>query len=502
MNSPQNETDDEASTPTGEVPAADTPATEPALARRPIGSKATRPQDLPLAMLRPHPKNPRVVYRKEVVDKIAAELRRAKKFLPQYALTVRPIGDGLYEIISGHQRCEAAKAAEIKKGACWVVEYDDNEAFIELLLANSQAEVSPLEIGLHCLDALATGAVETIKEYADRVHMERANVSAYQKGAAVLRVLGDRITPGEWLDKALHLAQIANASKEKWLPLAERCLKEKWSARQTRAEVTRLTTPPGEKDDGGTAIRRIAFGEDIDISTASAVLTLPSLRVRFEPVRDALGAISAIRVLKPGELMASVTVESVPVVSGSVVSAAASPAPKEVPATSKLISISPATVDALRWVTTTEQTKKRLRLLGANVDGAALEPRTATGDFKDAFTFVAGARADELRSILRNRKSVVDASMLLAGFRPFSDIAVEHPERVGAVVLAAYGEPRAASRNMKVQHVAVGWIDAAEARLVSVYSFVSTLGLVLDHPVNIFDGGGLGAFIGAWWVPA
>jgi len=105
---------------------------------------------IPVAKLRPHHKNPRVALRDDVVDAIAADLEERGHMEARHALTVRAGNDG-YEIISGHHRQAAAGKAGLDEVPCWVVEMNDDEAYMALATSNNQGEISPLEIGLHAL---------------------------------------------------------------------------------------------------------------------------------------------------------------------------------------------------------------------------------------------------------------------------------------------------------------------------------------------------------------
>jgi ParB-like chromosome segregation protein Spo0J len=65
---------------------------------------------------------------------------------------VRPLGDA-FQIVAGHHRKAAAGLAGLVTVPCWVREMDDEEAFMALVLANSQSELLPLERGMHALRA-------------------------------------------------------------------------------------------------------------------------------------------------------------------------------------------------------------------------------------------------------------------------------------------------------------------------------------------------------------
>lgn len=56
------------------------------------------------------------------------------------ALVVRPTENGLYEIISGHRRCHAAKKAGIERVPVVIKEYDDDDAIRAMVDSNLQRE--------------------------------------------------------------------------------------------------------------------------------------------------------------------------------------------------------------------------------------------------------------------------------------------------------------------------------------------------------------------------
>lgn len=111
------------------------------------------PDTLPIDRLFPHPDNPRLQLREDVVERLAAEIRR-NSFRPEHAILVRPHNGG-WQIVSGHHRVEAAGRAGLAEVPAWVRDMDDDEAFMLLVLGNTQGELSPLEIGMHALRAVA-----------------------------------------------------------------------------------------------------------------------------------------------------------------------------------------------------------------------------------------------------------------------------------------------------------------------------------------------------------
>jgi phage N-6-adenine-methyltransferase len=149
---------------------------------------------IPVAQLRPHPKNPRVALRDDVVDAIAADLAERGYMEARHSITVRAVDDG-YEIISGHHRHAASGKAGLDEVPCWVVEMDDDEAYMALATSNNHGELAPLEIGLH---ALHRGKGDKWsgpkgKRYAELVGRHEQEISYAKAAAQVYQAVPEEI---------------------------------------------------------------------------------------------------------------------------------------------------------------------------------------------------------------------------------------------------------------------------------------------------------------------
>jgi phage N-6-adenine-methyltransferase len=179
---------------------------------------------IPVAQLRPHPKNPRVALRQDVVDAIAVDLAERGHMEARHALTVRRVDDG-YEIISGHHRHASAEAAGLEEVPCWLVEMDDDQAYMALATSNNQGEISPLEIGLH---ALHRGKGDKWsgpkgKKYAELVGRHEKEISHAKSAAQVYESVAEEIKVtyvtlrAEGNDKWRHLAAVKQIKdKTQW----------------------------------------------------------------------------------------------------------------------------------------------------------------------------------------------------------------------------------------------------------------------------------------------
>lgn len=214
---------------------------------------------IPVSQLKPHPKNPRVALREDVVDAIAADLEERGHMEARHAITVRAVDDG-YEIISGHHRQAAAAKAGLEVVPSWIVEMDDDEAYMALATSNNQGELAPLEIGLHALFSVAmqkggSGKKGGVRAYARSIGKDAGNVSRYRDGAevfvAVRNCCNDTTVVRE---KAQHLSAIHGlAGKPKdgphphWPELVQAMLSggedgKGWSVEKTAANVETANT--------------------------------------------------------------------------------------------------------------------------------------------------------------------------------------------------------------------------------------------------------------------
>jgi N6-adenosine-specific RNA methylase IME4/ParB-like chromosome segregation protein Spo0J len=184
---------------------------------------------LPIGRLKPHPKNPRLVMREDVIETIKAGL--GDGFHPSYALQVWPTGED-FCILSGHHRAEAAKRAGIAELPCFVREdLGEDEAYMVLATANAQGELSPLEIGCHA-HGLKHGSA---KEYAAAIGKSAAFVSQVKSGFEVAKL--SQLNFQQLQNKAQHLAAIHKLPEGAWGAAVGAMLKGEWSAKETAEKV-------------------------------------------------------------------------------------------------------------------------------------------------------------------------------------------------------------------------------------------------------------------------
>lgn len=198
-------------------------------------------QVLQLDLIDGHPDRPRLVFREDVVNGIVANL--GESYPQKHTILVRPVGDG-YQIVSGHQRVEAARRKGLTHVWAWVEAMDDDAAFMQLVTANTQGELSPLEIGLHALKAVpkaggGRGLKGGLSAYAVRIGKTQQYVSQLRQAAEVVEGKPTSQLVG-FLDKAQHLSVIHRVHPSLWPDLLSLLLKKAWSVQETEDAVGKV----------------------------------------------------------------------------------------------------------------------------------------------------------------------------------------------------------------------------------------------------------------------
>lgn len=190
-------------------------------------------QHISLDHLDPHPDNPRIEPRQDVIESLAARMREGG-FDEAHALIVRPIGDR-FQIISGHHRAAAAREAALSSVPAWVREMPDDEAFMALALCNTHGELTPLERGMH---ALKSGM--SVRAYAEKVGRAHTSVQREMQAAKVAAACTN---VGTSLD-AVALSIIHAAPSFLWPALVEAAAAEDWTVERVRKAVAAVKDAP------------------------------------------------------------------------------------------------------------------------------------------------------------------------------------------------------------------------------------------------------------------
>jgi len=206
---------------------------------------------IPVEQLRPHPQNPRVSLREDVVDAIAVDITERGHMESRHAITVRAVADA-YEIISGHHRHAAAVKSGIAGVPCWVVEMDDEAAYMALATSNNQGELAQLEYGLHAVEIAPKKGGKGNKgsdriDYAGSIGKSKSYVSQAVGAAKVANAVKEFSPLNTLLNKAQHLYAIHAAVPALWQVIVPHMLKG-WSVADTEhwvGKVAEFEEPEG-----------------------------------------------------------------------------------------------------------------------------------------------------------------------------------------------------------------------------------------------------------------
>ncbi len=213
-----------------------------------------------IKQIKPHPMNPRVQLRADVVDQILQQLKADKQFKAVHALHVRPV-NGHFQILSGHHRIAAAQQAGISELPCWIEEMNDDDAYMQLVLSNAQGELSPLEIGMHVLGYVQRQKGGGLKAYGQRIGKTQQYVSQLRDAAEVAQEISNKSTTQVvlLLEKAKHLSLIHSLPRNLWAVAAEAMLTRKWSKQDTAHWVKQMQAFGYADSDSDAPIDKWAF---------------------------------------------------------------------------------------------------------------------------------------------------------------------------------------------------------------------------------------------------
>jgi N6-adenosine-specific RNA methylase IME4 len=161
--------------------------------------------------LKPHPKNPRIGMREDVIQAIAASVRE-HGFHDRHAITVRKTRAG-YQIISGHHRVEAARRSGLDAVPAWVIEMDDDQAYMALAADNLQGEMTLVELAIHAAGVKTARGKEGdgVKAWAEAMSRTEEYAHQVRKVGRYLRDEGTKIDLSKLRDKFTHVLAAVEA---------------------------------------------------------------------------------------------------------------------------------------------------------------------------------------------------------------------------------------------------------------------------------------------------
>lgn len=215
---------------------------------------------LPLEQIYANPDQPRQEFEPEPLSELANSIKVHGIIQP---MTVRHMGDGTYQIISGERRFRASKLAGLKVVPAFIRTADDQTLLEMALIENVQRQdLNPMEIA-YSYYRLSEDFKLTQQEVAYRVGKQRSTVTGYlsvlNSSPKVQQAVRDKKIS---IGAAKTFANIKDVGQQELF--LEEILKNDWSVRKIEQEARgykakNKATPARQPENEDIAIVRDAF---------------------------------------------------------------------------------------------------------------------------------------------------------------------------------------------------------------------------------------------------
>jgi ParB family chromosome partitioning protein len=208
-------------------------------------SAAGELRELPVALVKPNPKQPRTQFDQEALDALAASIESSGVIQP---LLVRPLHDGSYELVAGERRWRAARQAGLDKVPAVVRDSEQAERLQVALIENMVREdLNPVEEARACA-ALIEELDVSKEDLARRVGRSRPAVSNLIRLLDLPDELLELLESGE-LSEGHGKALLAARGNDVRRRLGREAARHGWSVRETENRA-KLASQPKERGAG------------------------------------------------------------------------------------------------------------------------------------------------------------------------------------------------------------------------------------------------------------
>ena len=184
----------------------------------------------------PNPFQPRTEFNLEAIEELSQSIKLLGLIQP---ITVRPIENGEYQIMSGERRYRASKLAGLKTVPAYIKQTDDNGMLEMAIVENIQREdLDAIEVAVS-FQRLIDECSLTQEAMAERVGKKRATVTNYLRllklpAEIQFAIRAKKISMGH----AKSLLSVENPKTQ--LKLANQIIEQDLSVRQIEAKVQNL----------------------------------------------------------------------------------------------------------------------------------------------------------------------------------------------------------------------------------------------------------------------
>ena len=207
-------------------------AKKPVEPARPLVSTS----EIEISKIEPNPYQPRTEFNQEALEELAASIKLLGLIQP---ITLRPLADGRYQIISGERRFRASQLAGLERVPAYIRKTDDQGMLEMAIVENIQREdLDAIEVALS-FQRLIEECSLTQEAMAERVGKKRATVTNYLRllklpAEIQFAIRAKKITMGH----AKALLSLENDKEQ--LKLANQIVEQDLSVRQIEQKIQKM----------------------------------------------------------------------------------------------------------------------------------------------------------------------------------------------------------------------------------------------------------------------
>ena len=200
--------------------------------------------EVEISKIEPNPYQPRTEFDQEALEELAASIKLLGLIQP---ITLRPLGNGRYQIISGERRFRASQLAGLERVPAYIRKTDDRGMLEMAIVENIQREdLDSIEVALS-FQRLIEECNLTQEAMAERVGKKRATVTNYLRllklpAEIQFAIRAKKITMGH--AKAL----LALESDKEQLKFANQIIEQDLSVRQVEQKIQKLGQKKEKKE--------------------------------------------------------------------------------------------------------------------------------------------------------------------------------------------------------------------------------------------------------------
>ncbi len=245
----------------------------------PVGS-ITR---IDLDKIRPNPLQPRADFDQQALDELKASIQQKGIIQP---VTVRPVEDGFYELISGERRIRASSEIGLTTVPAYIIEVKTNQEMLELaLIENLQREhLNPIEIAIS-YQRLMQDVGLSPEEVAQKVSKDRTTIVNFLRLLKLPAVVQEALRKSQ-LTMGHARALLGLPDENSQVKLFRRIVRKDLNVRQ----VEKIVRDAGQKSKAskGQPQRRAGTVEE---NIAERIQQILATRVRISTHEDGKGEI-------------------------------------------------------------------------------------------------------------------------------------------------------------------------------------------------------------------